>query len=65
MLVFMDAMEWKHLPVAGGMYDQHPDFVEKAKEYMGRKSAAEREKQKQEQNKKPRARANQGVPRRR
>jgi hypothetical protein len=21
-------MEWKHLPVAGGIYDQHPDFVE-------------------------------------
>jgi hypothetical protein len=21
-------MEWRHLPVAGGVYGQHPDFLE-------------------------------------
>lgn len=23
-----NAMKWNHLPVAGGMYDQHPKFLD-------------------------------------
>lgn len=24
----LNAMKWNHLPVAGGLYDQHPAFIE-------------------------------------
>lgn len=30
LLAQCDALGWKHLPVAGGLYDQHPDFLESA-----------------------------------
>jgi hypothetical protein len=29
MFVFLQGIKWSTLPVAGGMYDQHPDFVKK------------------------------------
>lgn len=25
-----DSFNWRHLPVAGGVYDQHPEFLEAA-----------------------------------
>lgn len=28
LLWYCDALDWQHLPVAGGVYDQHPDFLE-------------------------------------
>lgn len=28
LLWICDSMDWRHLPVAGGIYDQHPDFLE-------------------------------------
>lgn len=43
--------KWTHLPVAGGWYDQHPDFVDKMivimskeAEYEEKKQAIERQK---------------------
>lgn len=29
MFVFLEGIRWSVLPVAGGLYDQHPDFVRK------------------------------------
>lgn len=46
-----DALEWKHLPVAGGIYDQHPDFVEAMMMLFEERGKYEREKQKQEESK--------------
>ena len=61
MLSLLESMEWKHLPNAGGMYDQHPDFVEKVKYYMGQRYQAEKEKQ-DRKNPRPRmSRAGQGL----
>ena len=64
MIVLLDAMEWKHLPSAGGIYDQHPDFIEKMKYYMGQKARAAKEKNDRGKTN-PRAPVNQGVSRRR
>jgi hypothetical protein len=51
-------MDWRHLPVAGGVYDQHPDFLEGVlilKEVRGRfeerKRREEESKHKSEANK--------------
>lgn len=43
-----EAMGWNVLPVAGGIYDQHPDFMQKTRYIFGVKAqrdAEEREKQ--------------------
>lgn len=29
MFIFLEGIKWSTLPVAGGLYDQHPDFVKK------------------------------------
>jgi hypothetical protein len=57
LLWMCDALDWRHLPVAGGMYDQHPDFLEGVlilKEVRGRhedkKRKDEEEKNKQQMN---------------
>jgi hypothetical protein len=28
MFVLCEGMKWSHLPVAGGIYDQHPDLID-------------------------------------
>jgi len=28
MFALCDAMRWNHLPVAGGLYDQHPKLID-------------------------------------
>ena len=28
MFVLCEGMKWAHLPVAGGLYDQHPDLLD-------------------------------------
>jgi len=28
MFVLCEGMKWAHLPVAGGLYDQHPDLMD-------------------------------------
>lgn len=28
MFMLCEAMKWSHLPVAGGIYDQHPDLID-------------------------------------
>lgn len=42
-------MEFRHLPVAGGIYDQHPDFIEAMMMMLNERGIWEREKQKREQ----------------
>lgn len=44
-------MKWAHLPVAGGIYDQHPDFVDGVRYIMQRKYEAEEAKRKAEERK--------------
>lgn len=29
LFIFLEGIKWSTLPVAGGLYDQHPDFVKK------------------------------------
>lgn len=51
MFVFMEGIKWSTLPVAGGLYDQHPDFILKMNYIkqmvyeQERKEAAERDRQ--------------------
>jgi hypothetical protein len=50
-LAICDAVEWKHLPVVGGLYDQHPDFLEAAMLLFEARSRHEEEKRRQEEKK--------------
>lgn len=60
MLMVMEAMKWQHLPLAGGLYDQHPDFIEKMQRYMVVRNAYEQKKQKDEEAKRPKTNTNLG-----
>lgn len=44
-----EAMKWAHLPVPGGLYDQHPDFLDQIKHIFMEKGKYEEAKSKQEQ----------------
>lgn len=47
-----DALEWRHLPVAGGVYDQHPDFLDgmiMLKDIRGRWEEKQRKEQEEKQ----------------
>ena len=47
-------MKWSHLPVAGGLYDQDPDLLDKFEfifRAISQHEAEEREKEKSEQKK--------------
>lgn len=67
-LIFMcDAVGWKHLPVAGGLYDQHPDFLD-AMLLMQERRGYHQDKERKEQEsqaKREQAKAKQGRGRRR
>jgi len=41
-------MEWSHLPVAGGLYDQHPRFLEQLMVIFGIKDEEHRKKEERE-----------------
>jgi hypothetical protein len=43
-------MEFRHLPVAGGIYDQHPEFIEAMMRLLSERGIHEREKQKARDN---------------
>lgn len=43
-------MNWAHLPVAGGIYDQHPELLENFRYIFSKKSEYEKEKHRREQN---------------
>lgn len=50
-----EGMKWSHLPVAGGLYDQHPDLLDQFRYIFMKRNeheAAEQEKREAEQNKK-------------
>lgn len=38
-------MEWNHLPVAGGLYDQHPQLLDEWLYIFSRKAAHEKQEQ--------------------
>jgi len=40
-------MQWNHLPLPGGLYDQHPKFIDQIR-YIFREKAAYEEKQRKE-----------------
>lgn len=42
---------WSHLLVAGGWYDQHPDFVQACQTYFGLKGKHEEKTRKDEERK--------------
>jgi len=39
-------MKWAHLPVAGGIYDQHPEFVEQIRFIFAERDKFREEEQK-------------------
>jgi hypothetical protein len=48
MFVLCEGMKWSHLPVAGGLYDQHPDLLDAFRTIFSaraRHDAEEREKE--------------------
>jgi len=49
LLWYCDALEWRHLPVAGGVYDQHPDFLEAILLLKEERGRYEEEKRRQEE----------------
>lgn len=55
----MDNMKWSHLPVAGGLFDQHPQFIEEVR-YIFNERNAYREK-KQSEREAEMSRKNRGV----
>ena len=60
MYMICEAMEWNHLPVAGGIYDQHPALLDDFMQIFQAKSTYEREQAKKKEaeakRKKPRGR---------
>jgi hypothetical protein len=40
-----EAMQWAHLPVAGGIYDQHPELLEQWKVIFEERGKYEQEKE--------------------
>jgi hypothetical protein len=48
MFTICAAMEWKHLPVAGGLYDQSPAFMDDMLYIMQEKAIAEERKREKE-----------------
>lgn len=44
-------MKWSHLPVAGGLYDQHPKLIEQFQIIFHERAKHEEKKRKEEQRK--------------
>lgn len=59
-----EAMRWNHLPVAGGLYDQHPQLLEEFNLIFAAKARKE-ERERKEQERKMEAKQRSGVGRRR
>lgn len=43
-----ESMKWNHLPVAGGIYDQHPGLLEKWEFMFSERAKYEREQEEKE-----------------
>lgn len=41
----LKSMKWNHLPVAGGIYDQHPGFLDDMSVIMDAEAEAERKRE--------------------
>lgn len=44
-------MKWAHLPWAGGLYDQHPQFIEDVSYIFSERAKAQEKKQKEDERK--------------
>jgi hypothetical protein len=51
-----EAMDWNHLPMAGGLYDQNPELLERWRYLFTERSRYEEIKRKEEQRKGPQQR---------
>lgn len=48
MFSLCEAMKWAHLPVAGGIYDQHPDLIADWRIIFGKRAEKEAKQQEEE-----------------
>lgn len=49
MFALCDNMKWSHLPMAGGLYDQDPDFIAKMNYIFGQRNEHQRKEQEAQQ----------------
>lgn len=47
----LKTMKWNHLPVSGGLYDQHPGFLDDMAVIMEAEAEAEQRRERQRANK--------------
>lgn len=47
--IFFSNIRWAHLPLAGGWYNQHPDFVKRMKYMMTEKAKVDEEEAKKKE----------------
>lgn len=59
------SMKWNHLPVAGGLYDQHPQLLEEFEVIFAAKARKEEQERKDQEKKAEAARRKSGGMRRR
>lgn len=53
MFSICEKMEWNHLPVGGGIYDQHPELLKQWNVIWDERAQYEREKKRKEQGSMP------------
>jgi len=51
MFALCDNMKWSHLPNAGGLYDQDPDFIEKMQHLFSERNEHQRKEQEEQRRK--------------
>jgi hypothetical protein len=49
--VICEAFKWTHLPVAGGLYDQHPELIDGFYHILAKRAEKEEKKRKAEERK--------------
>lgn len=47
----MEGMKWAHLPVAGGLYDQHPEFLAEISHIFSERNKYQEKKRKEDERK--------------
>lgn len=57
----MEGMKWAHLPVAGGLYDQHPQLLEELTFIFGERAKYQEKKRKEDERKNKARRPSRGV----
>jgi len=65
MFVLCEGMKWSHLPVAGGLYDQHPDLLDAFRIIFGIRARHDEEQRQKEEAERKRMMGKQSQGRRR